>query len=277
MPSIAQCLEQAVQLQQSCEQPLRETQLILSYCADMSLAQLYTWPEKELQESQYTQFCDWMAQRAQGIPFAYICGEKEFWSLTLSVEQGVLVPRPETELLLEACLERATANTGVLLDLGAGTGAIALAFASEKPNWRVIAVDANSQAVALATKNCRKLKLQNVSILHSDWFSALAGQQFDVIASNPPYIDATAPELNGDGVRYEPLSALVADDAGMSDINHIVSTAKTHLNPQGFLLFEHGYDQGELSRKALHSAGYSKIETLRDYAGHERVSLAQFT
>lgn len=275
MPTITQCLAQASQLEHCCDDPLRETQALLSHCADMSLAQLYTWPEHELTATQYQQFCQWLQQRADGIPLAYLTGEKSFWTFTLAVERGVLVPRPETECLVDACLTYASASTGRLLDLGTGTGAIALAFASERPQWAVVAIDSNPQAVSLAQRNAHTLGLNNVQVLAGDWYSAVAAARFDIIVANPPYIDAAAPELAGDGVRHEPRSALVAAAAGMSDILHIIEHAGTHLAPLGYLLLEHGYDQGSATRNALTAAGFSAITTLCDYSGHERVSLGQ--
>ena len=276
MPTISDCLKHANTLADSCEQPLREAQALLAYCANLSLATMYTWPDKAISQAEYDSFTRCLVQRAKGYPLAYICGYKEFWSLNFAVEEGVLIPRPETELLVEQCVNYASDTSGNLLDLGTGTGAIALAFATEKPGWQITAVDANPQAVALAKHNAASLGITNTQVLASNWYSAVAGQRFNVIVANPPYIDGTAQELLGDGVKYEPSSALVAAENGMSDLKHIVAQAPNYLLPQAYLLLEHGYDQGAACRQVLNDAGFSAVETLQDYAGLDRISLGRY-
>lgn len=274
MATVAECLRQAEVLVGVCDQPLREAQALLGHCTGKTLADIYTWPEAQVSTQQSDQFLALMARRADGVPVAYLTGVKDFWSLSLTVEEGVLVPRPETELLVEAALARAQQTSGKLLDLGTGTGAIALAFGADKSDWQVIGVDQNPQAVALAKRNAKTNSINNVRFSHSDWFTAVDGR-YDLIVSNPPYIDSAAPELNGDGVKHEPLDALVAPEKGMADIKHIVMHAKSYLKPSGWLLIEHGYDQGAASREVLQACSYNNVETVQDYAGHDRVSLGQ--
>ncbi|VDZ78563.1 HemK protein [Salmonella bongori] len=190
---------------------------------------------------------------------------------------ATLIPRPDTECLVEQALARLPAKKCHILDLGTGTGAIALALASERPDCDVTAVDRMPDAVALARRNAEHLAIRNVRILQSYWFSALPGQRFDMIVSNPPYIDAQDPHLAEGDVRFEPLSALVADANGMADIIHIIDHARQVLTPGGYLLLEHGWQQGDAVRAAFQQAGYSDVETCRDYGGNERVTCGRST
>ena len=214
-----------------------------------------------------------LARRIAGEPMAYLRGTQGFWTLELEVTPDVLVPRPETELLVELALAR-MGERGALVDLGTGSGAIALALKSERPGWRIAATDRSATALAVAAGNATRLGL-DVEFLHGDWFVPLAGRRFDVIVSNPPYVAPDDPCLAGDGLRCEPRTALAAADAGLADLAAIAAGAAAHLAPGGWLLLEHGADQGEAVRALLTAAGFSNVETQADLAGHPRVSLGK--
>lgn len=202
-------------------------------------------------------------------------GEREFWSLPLYVSAATLIPRPDTECLVEQALARLPATPARILDLGTGTGAIALALASERPDCQVTAVDVMPDAVALAQRNLARLALPNVTVLHSSWFTALGDRQFETIVSNPPYIDEADPHLAEGDVRFEPRSALVAADHGLADLSHIITQSRQHLVSGGWLLLEHGWTQGEAVRALFLQAGFERVETCRDYGGNERLTVGK--
>ncbi|RUR34019.1 peptide chain release factor N(5)-glutamine methyltransferase [Vreelandella andesensis] len=257
--------------------PRIDAEILLSYATGHDRTWLYTWGDRECPSWEQARFDALVAARAQGMPVAYLTGEREFWGLRLATSPETLIPRPDTETLVEAVLVRAQAAVGRLLDLGTGTGAIALAFASEKPNWQVIGADIRPAAVALATRNAQALKITNTQFVVSDWFSALGQSSqattFDIIVSNPPYIAADDPHLRLGDVRFEPLSALVADADGMADLLHLIFTARAHLSQDGLLALEHGYTQAGNVRTALARAGFQNVESVQDVGGHERVTL----
>ncbi len=256
------------------ESPKLDAEVLLGFVLGQSRTYLYTWPERELTASQQSQLNELVMQRAQGVPVAYLVGKREFWSLPLQVNEHTLIPRPETELLVEQALERLP-QAGRVLDLGTGTGAIALALASERPDAEVWAVDASQEALQVARANTDQLEL-SVRLIHSDWFAELGGQQFHLIVSNPPYIAEADPHLEQGDVRFEPLSALASGADGLADIRRIIGQAPGHLHPGGWLLFEHGYDQGNAVRELLRGAGFSAVETVQDYGGRDRVTLGQW-
>ena len=254
-----------------------DAQILLAFVLGKELSYLLTWPEKELSEQDRQQYLTLLAKRISGEPIAYIVGVKEFWSLPFLVSPATLIPRPDTEVLVELVLEQFDdVDTLHCLDLGTGTGAIALSLASEQPNWHIDAIDFSLDAVKLAQKNAKELQLTHVNIFQSDWFSALNDRKFDVIVSNPPYIDIFDENLSQGDVRFEPESALVADEQGLGDIKHIAQQALKYLNAKGALFFEHGFEQGEAVRNILTSFGYHNVQTVRDYNGHERITWARF-
>jgi release factor glutamine methyltransferase len=214
-----------------------------------------------------------LRRREAGEPVAYITGWRGFWSLELEVSAATLIPRPETELLVEQALLRLPSGAPLeLVDLGTGSGAIALALAHERPRWKITASDASSAALAVARRNARRLQLGQVRFVEGDWLAPLAGQCFDAIVSNPPYIEADDPHLQRGDLRFEPATALAAGVDGLDDIRRIVDAARAHLKAHGWLLFEHGWDQGEAVRSLLSSAGYSDVFTAKDLEDRDRVS-----
>ncbi|PVZ15942.1 MULTISPECIES: peptide chain release factor N(5)-glutamine methyltransferase [unclassified Pseudomonas] len=273
MTIIASLLREA-QIPQSPTARL-DAELLLAAALGKSRSYLRTWPERIVANDQAQAFAGYLARRNQGEPVAYILGQQGFWSLDLEVAPHTLIPRPDTELLVETALECLPAASVRALDLGTGTGAIALAMARERAGWQVTAVDRVEQAVALAERNRQRLGLANVRVLSSHWFSNLAGERFELIVSNPPYIAEKDPHLVAGDVRFEPASALVSGADGLDDIRHIIAHASGHLAERGWLLLEHGYDQAPRVRELLAEHGFEQVESRRDLGGHERISLGR--
>ena len=283
-----------------------EVQMLLQHALGVSRAYLMAHPGQLLDEAQQTAYRTLLQRRLAGEPLAYILGEREFFGLNFRITPATLIPRPDTELLVELALERIPSPLTLIeplatrlspqagkslvisrlrereersggrgfrvLDLGTGSGAIALSIAHVRPDVEVTAVDASIEALEVARENARRLNIGNTRFLHSDWFEALARECFDLIVSNPPYIaDADAHLSQGD-LRFEPRTALVSGTDGLDDIRRIVADAKLHLNGGGWLLFEHGYDQAARARELLEASGYVEVFSARDLAGIERVS-----
>lgn len=259
--------------------PRLDAEVLLCHALEVDRTWLYTWGDREAPRFARARFEALVAARAQGQPIAYLTGEREFWGLALATSPHTLIPRPDTECLVEAALARAARPAGRLLDLGTGTGAIALAFASERPGWSALGVDIRPEAVALARHNAERLGIANAAFEESDWFAALEGntasERFDLIVSNPPYIAANDPHLARGDVRFEPRSALVAADDGLADLYHLVREAGRHLRPGGWLMLEHGFAQAEAVRGVLEAAGYVEVASRLDLGGHPRVSLGR--
>lgn len=275
-PTIAQALAWAKSQLGESESPDLDARLLLAHCLEKPRVYLHTWPERILSDAQWRQFQALLGARVAGHPIAHLLGYRDFWSLRLSVNAHTLIPRPETELLVETALELCAKAQARVLDLGTGTGAIALALATERPTWQIVGVDVKAEAVALASENARRHQLDNVRFCQSHWFDAIDQTGFDLIVSNPPYVDPASPFLTQGDVRFEPKSALVADDAGMADLLHIIAHAPRYLADDAHLLLEHGYDQGDKVRAILQQHGYSPVCTMQDLAGHERVSYGQW-
>ncbi|MGM0521938.1 MAG: peptide chain release factor N(5)-glutamine methyltransferase [Pseudomonadota bacterium] len=259
--------------------PRLDAEVLLCHVIGRDRTWLYTWGDREGGRWQHARFAALVAARAQGEPVAYLIGAREFWGLKLMTSPDTLIPRPDTETLVEAALARACSPNGALLDLGTGTGAIALAFASERPHWQIVGVDIRPEAVAIAKHNAARLGIANARFAQSDWFSALDAYDerpaFDIIVSNPPYIAADDPHLKWGDVRFEPRSALVAENDGMADLLHLVACTRQFLTVSGWLMLEHGHTQASAVRAALSQAGYHNVESLSDLAGHERVTLGR--
>ena len=274
--TIAQVLSWATsELQQSDSAPL-DARVLLCHVLACGQTFLMTWPEKSLTPEQYASFSDLLNQRRQGHPVAYLTGTRDFWSLTLKVSPSTLIPRPETELLVELSLLLKLPDDAQVLDLGTGTGAIALSLASEKSQWRITAVDFLEQAVSLARENAKLNELEQVKFLTSDWFEELPPSKFDLIISNPPYVCDSSPYLLEGDVRFEPLTALTAGEDGLDDIRHILLNSKPYLHHGAWILLEHGSEQGELIQQLFNTNGFSEVVTVNDLAGLPRVTMGQW-
>ena len=250
-----------------------DAELLLAAALGKPRSFLHTWPERIVSTEAALAFAGYLQRRRTGEPVAYILGQQGFWKLDLEVAPHTLIPRPETEMLVEAALELVPAFAPTqVLDLGTGTGAIGLALANDRRQWKITAVDRVPEAVALAERNRQRLQLDNAEVLNSHWFSALEGRQFDLIISNPPYIAETDPHLSMGDVRFEPGSALTSGPDGLDDLRTIISEAPAHLTPGGWLLLEHGYDQGPAVRELLIRHGFERIQTRRDLGEHERIT-----
>jgi release factor glutamine methyltransferase len=250
-----------------------EVQSLLQQILQVNRAYLLAHPEQILDVRQQTAYDALVERRLQGEPVAYILGEREFFGLTFKVTPATLIPRPDTELLVELALQRIPQEKACrVLDMGTGSGAIAISIAHTRPNAKVVAVDASESALEVARENAERLGVRDISFLHSDWFTALAGQRFDLIVSNPPYVAAGDVHLAQGDVRYEPLSALTSGAEGLDDIRRIIGQAGAHLEQGSWLLLEHGYEQAGQVRVLLQQSGFGGTFSEKDIAGIYRVS-----
>lgn len=264
---------QLARAQLATDSPDLDAQLLLADLLGVSRTYLATWPERLLEADQLRNYAERLRRRSAGEPVAYIIGTQGFWTLQLACAPSTLIPRPETELLVNEALLLALPDRARVADLGCGTGAIALALAVERPAWRVVAAERNSDALALAEANRQSYALDNVEVRQSDWFTALAGEHFDLIVSNPPYIERDDPHLCCGDVHFEPQSALVAGADGLDDLRHIVASAPNYLNRGGWLIVEHGYNQAEAVAALFVDAGFSEIVGHRDLNQVPRLTL----
>ena len=250
-----------------------DAELLLLHILQRPGSWLYTHADDVLEMDVQTTYAALVDRRAAGEPLAYITGRRGFWSLDLEVTPATLIPRPETELLVEQVLQRLPVDAACdVADLGTGSGAIALAIACERPGARVVATDASADALVVAQRNAQRHGIANVAFMQGDWLAPLAGRRFEVIVSNPPYIEAADPHLGQGDLRFEPAGALAAGADGLDDIRRIVRDARKHLQPGGWLLFEHGWNQGDAARQLLREAGYAEVLTARDLELRDRVS-----
>lgn len=251
-----------------------DARVLLAYAAGVRTATLLAYPERPLPEAAWRLFCDLVKRRAAGEPVAYLTGEREFYGRTFRVSPAVLIPRPDTETLVDVALSIADQRAGEalrILDLGTGSGCIAITLALELPHAEVVAVDRLRAALLIALHNAQRLGA-SVSFVESDWFSRLGDEHFDLIVANPPYLAEDDPHLNEGDLRFEPRQALIAQHEGLAAIARIVAEAPRYLAPGGWLLCEHGYAQGRAVRGQLLDAGFLQVQTWRDLAHHERVS-----
>jgi len=257
------------------DSPGLDAELLLSHITGLSRTSFRAWPEREVTESQAEAFGALVAERVAGRPVAHLLGHQEFWSLPLKVSASTLIPRPDTECLVETALGLPLPEQARVLDLGTGTGAIALALASEQPGWRITACDTVAEAVALARDNAKALGL-TVSVVQSAWFSQLAPARFDLIVSNPPYIPASDHHLGAGDLRFEPASALISGSDGLDDLRLIVEQSPGWLVEGGWLLVEHGFDQAEAVAALFRGRGFRQVQGLQDYGRRDRMTLGQW-
>jgi release factor glutamine methyltransferase len=253
-----------------------EAQILLQECLKVNRAWLLAHEGDVLESPALSNFNALLKRRLGDEPIAYILGKREFYGLEFKVTPDTLIPRPDTETLVEAALEKIPQDKSCcVLDLGTGTGAIAIAIAKHRQLAQVTAVDQSAATLTVAEENASKLGVRNVKCVLSDWFGALSGQAFDVIVSNPPYVAENDPHLDQGDLRFEPMSALAAGKDGLDCMRHIISRARQHLNPSGWLMFEHGYDQSEQVAALMKAAGFTAISSVADLSGVLRVTLGQ--
>ncbi len=275
MQTVKSALAQAAERFVSSDSAALDAQLLLAHVLDKNRAWLVAWPEHELTREQQRAFNALCTRRAQGEPVAYLLGRRAFWTFELEVCSAVLIPRPETELVVELALQLGSDLTGKVADLGTGSGAIALALARERPDWQVYATELSAEAQSVAAANFRKVDLPNLQLLAGSWCAPLPGRDYVLIASNPPYIDKLDPHLQQGDVRFEPRSALIAADQGMADLRLIAVQAKQYLVSGGWLVLEHGWKQGNAVRRLLVGLGYTEVATHHDHANNERVTVGR--
>jgi release factor glutamine methyltransferase len=279
MATVADLLQRHSELTPASDTALLDTELLLCHSLQVDRTWLKTWPEKTLAAADTERFEQLFQRRLQGEPVAFIVGTQGFWTLDLQVSPHTLIPRPETELLVEAALQLPLASGSQVLDLGTGTGAIALALASECPDWTLTAVDLQASAVELAEQNRRAHQLDNLSIYQSDWFAGVAKRQpqtqFNLIVSNPPYIEIDDAHLLVGDLRFEPASALVSGAEGLDDLKQVIGQSCGFLAPAGWLLVEHGHNQGAAVRELFNEAGFVLVETRQDYNQLDRITLGR--
>src|SRR3989338_2605091 len=274
--NIADCLAQSTHILATSPTARLDAEILLADVLHISREKLYLSFERLLTSSQLGAMNEYVARRAKGEPIAYLVGRCEFWSLDLCMMPGVLVPRPETEMLVEQALKYLSENRCCCVAaLGTGSGAIALALAHERPSWKLVATDRSAVALALAQHNGQRLKRTNIQYYLGDWCHALPDQKFDAIISNPPYISSDDLHLINLDVTFEPKSALFSDNNGLSDIQQICEQARAFLRSGGYLIIEHGFNHGAAARNIFKHAGYSSIVTYRDLANHERMTCAR--
>ncbi len=279
-PSIGDSLQTASQKLSPSDSSRLDAEILLCFVLKKPRSFLYARPETRLNTTENQRFNELLQRRIQGEPIAYITGEKEFWSLPIQVNTDTLIPRPETEHLVEATIKASelldTGQHGLrALDLATGSGCIALALASEKPHWEIVATDISKPALQCAHDNATRLNITNITFIHSDWFAQIPEQPFDLIISNPPYIAHNDPNLSRGDVRFEPQTALLGGESGLDAYRKIIPNARPYLNSSGILLLEIGFDQAGAIMEILETAGYTAIRTEKDLQGHDRVCIAK--
>lgn len=263
----------------SLPSPQFEAELLLAYALDVNRSYLIAFPERKIDEKAHMLFLELIERRQNGEPFAYITGEREFYGLSFKVNSETLIPRDDTEVIVDTALSLIPAKLEApfsLVDLGTGSGTIALAIKSMRPDIEVTAVDYYETTLKVAEENAKSNQLE-IHFQQSDWFRSLPKSAFDMIVSNPPYIDPIDQHLDGDGVKFEPKRALIADNQGLSDLFHLIETAPNYFKHSGWLLLEHGYDQREALQQKMQDCRYQNIQTIKDYGGNDRVTLGFYS
>lgn len=263
----------AQQLATTSETALLDAEVLLCHCLNKNRSFLRAWPEHQPTVEQAKHFLALIEQRQQGMPVAYLTGIREFWSRSFSVSPDVLIPRPDSELLIELSLERLPSDRSCkIIDLGTGSGILAITLAAERPSATVIATDISAAALSMAQQNAKQLNTDNVRFLLSHWFDTVADTDFDLIISNPPYIADNDPHLGQGDVRFEPKTALISDEQGLKDIRLLAEQARRHLKHNGHLLIEHGYNQQAQVQAIFKNFNYRQVTTHNDLSGNPRVT-----
>jgi release factor glutamine methyltransferase len=267
----------SAELADVAENPRLEARTLLAFALNKPVTWIIAWPDASIDATAQEQFSTLLTRRRQGEPLAYVTGQKEFWSLPLNVSTATLIPRADTECLVETALQLIQSHPITeVLDLGTGSGAIALALATEVPDLHITATDMSEAALAVARKNASRLNISTVSFLQSDWYSALDGAGVDLIISNPPYIAKGDAHLDEIGLQYEPQQALISGTDGLDDLRAIIGNAPASLRPGGFVAVEHGFDQADAVCELFQRSAFAHPQTVRDYSGNARVSFAQY-
>ena len=275
--TIKSVLNSAKKQLNAIESASTDCEVLLSSLLQCTREHLYSYPEQKLPPDLVCDFNSLTRKRSKKYPVSYLTGIKEFWSTNYLVNSSTLIPRPETELLVEKVLGLIDKGSPAeILDLGTGCGAIAIALAKERPNTRITAVDISPEAVEMTRENAQKNKIENICLLVSDWYSEIGNKTFDVIVSNPPYVESDDNGFTEGEIRFEPRIALDGGPVGMNALNHIVPTAARYLNSHGCLLIEHGYNQGLQVRELFKQYHYQNIRTETDYSGHERFTYGDY-
>lgn len=267
----------ALRLMKASPTPQLDAEILLCHVLKKNRAYLYAHGEQILETSSYQLFDSLIAKRFEGMPVAYLTHEREFWSLPLYVTSDTLIPRPETELLIELALQLINKKQNCsVLELGTGTGAISIALATEKPQWKILAADISKPALCVAKKNIERHQTNNITLIQSNWFQAISNQTFDLIISNPPYLAEHDPHQHQGDLRFEPKQALVSGQDGLDDIKKIIKASRNYLVPGGLLLLEHGYNQANDVTKYFIREEYHQVRSWQDTAGLDRVSAGSY-
>jgi release factor glutamine methyltransferase len=275
LASISELLQQARNTLADSASAARDAEILLCHVLACERTYLYTWPDKAVDAATEKSFLELIAARAEGTPVAYLTGEREFWSLSFKVTRDTLIPRPETELLVDYVLTHFGADELEVLDPGTGSGAIAIALAQARPRWKITATDISPASLKVAADNAERHQVHNLQLLQSDWFAQLGGRRFDLIVSNPPYIAEQDPHLAQGDLRFEPRNALCSGAAGMDAIRHLCQHVSQVLRPGGWFFCEHGYDQKTAVHQCLVEQGFGEIVQLDDLGGQPRLSGGQ--
>lgn len=273
MGQISELIQQGAKQLENSDSAHLDAQLLLAHTLGVDRVWVMTWGDKDLEAQQESDFLRLIERRKSGEPIAYILGRREFWGRDFFCNEHTLIPRPDTERLVELALGLKLPDMAKVLDLGTGTGCIALTLAAEKPDWEVVATDYSLEAIAVAEKNRSALGLENARFLQSDWYQSLPSDaEFDLIVANPPYIDPASPYLLEGDVRFEPDLALTSEKQGISALEALISSAPTYLKQDGWLAVEHGFDQGTLVQGLFNELGFQQIQLAKDLAGLDRCS-----
>jgi len=276
MATISELLQKAEQRINPSDTARLDAEILLCDVMQFNRSKIYAHPQQLIPDDKSVLFKSLIEQRRQGHPIAHLTGKKEFWSLELAISKETLIPRPETECLVETALRMIPDEVSFsILDLGTGSGAVAIAIASERPNSKIVATDINSDALDLAKENANTHQLNNIQFLFSDWYKSIPSQSFDLIVSNPPYIKQNDEHLSQGDVRFEPELALAAGADGMQAINMILENAKRYLASDAYLLIEHGYDQKSLVQDAFLKRDFRQVKTFQDLSGQDRITHGQ--